>query len=154
MFLPHFKQSIYRKGGQLGLKKKYDTAFTVKIRYLAALAFVFESEVVQVFEDLLEYFEVVWIGRPGRSQSLEQFFLRKVFQLKDCSLWVNSICCCIVIETLMQHSGLISCFYSISGAKIVKSKKIKARGLNQEDLIEFTSANWVTKSILTGAQKG
>lgn len=80
----HFKQAIYRKVGQLGLKKKYDTdsKFSAQIRHLAALAYVPEYDVVTVFEEiiekniipsdaegLLDYFEDVWIGRPGRNQT-------------------------------------------------------------------------------------
>lgn len=80
----HFKQSIYRKVQELGLKKRYDTdsVFSSRIRYLAALAFVPEAEVANAFEELiskqiipdvaeglLDYFEDVWIGRPDRQNS-------------------------------------------------------------------------------------
>lgn len=77
----HLSQCIFRSIQTNGLQKKYEESseFALKMRMLAALAFVPELSVVQYFEHLcdygnfpdaaqpvLDYFEDNWIGRPDR----------------------------------------------------------------------------------------
>lgn len=83
----HFKQAVYRKVQEKGLKIRYDTdsKFAQKIRLLCALAFLPAEKVVDVFEEMLEkqvipdeaqdivnYFEDVWVGRPDRRNKRRQ----------------------------------------------------------------------------------
>ena len=78
----HFCQAIYRKVQSLGLQNRYrdDDEFNLKIRMLAAVAFVPTTDVIRAFESLsenlpldapaqaiIDYFEDTYIGRlrPG-----------------------------------------------------------------------------------------
>ena len=77
----HFSQCIVRKIQACGLKQQYETdaEFALKLRMLCALAFVPVEGVVDAFEalcdnevfpfeaqDVVDYFEDTWIGRPDR----------------------------------------------------------------------------------------
>ena len=77
----HFCQCLYRKLCEFGLKSHYDTdaQFALNIRMLSALAFLPPNRVVEGFnmlidseiipheaENVLDYFEDTWIGRPDR----------------------------------------------------------------------------------------
>ena len=77
----HFSQSIFRSIQSNGLQQQYEnsTEFALKMRMLAAIAYVPVSEVVTTFESLcdsdeypeesqpvLDYVEDIWIGRPDR----------------------------------------------------------------------------------------
>ncbi|KAK9738629.1 hypothetical protein QE152_g9700 [Popillia japonica] len=79
----HFIQCILRAINSKGLKQRYETdvEFGLKLRMLPAAAFVPTESVVEVFETLCEnqifppeaqevvdYFEDTWIGRPHRRQ--------------------------------------------------------------------------------------
>jgi len=81
----HQTQCVWRKIQTIsGMVEKYktDSEFSLQVRYLSALAFVPENDVIDVFETLCEstyytdneevleplisYFEDTWIGRPNR----------------------------------------------------------------------------------------
>ncbi|KAK9717832.1 MULE transposase domain [Popillia japonica] len=79
----HFTQCILRDVKSKGLKQRQETdvEFALKLRMLPAVAFVPTESVVEVFETLSEneifppeaqevvdYFEDTWIGRPHRRQ--------------------------------------------------------------------------------------
>ena len=81
----HFCQCIYRKVCEYGLKLHYDTdiQFALNIRMLSVLAFLPPNKVVEGFdmlidyniipheaENVLDYFEDTWIGRPDRQGRL------------------------------------------------------------------------------------
>lgn len=76
----HFTQCIWRHIQSFGLKQRYenDADFALKMRMLAALAFVPQEDVQNAFEALcrdgifseemfpvVDYFEDTWIGRPN-----------------------------------------------------------------------------------------
>ena len=77
----HFSQCLFRSIQSNGLQQLYesDAAFALKMRMIAAIAFVLVADVVTSFEHLidntdfpeeaqsvLDYFEDTWIGRPNR----------------------------------------------------------------------------------------
>ena len=79
----HFSQCIFRSTQSHGLQKLYEEncEFALKMRMVAALAFVHPQSVVHYFDHLcdhvvfpleaqpvLNYFEDTWIGRPDRRQ--------------------------------------------------------------------------------------
>lgn len=79
----HFTQCIFRNIQNRGLKQRYETDanFALHMRMLSAIAFVPPASVVHVFETLvdndvfppeaqevIDYFEDTWIGRPNRRQ--------------------------------------------------------------------------------------
>lgn len=91
----HFSQSIFRHIIQIGLKTVYseDPMFALYLRYFAALAFLPINKVVNGFElivaekffeeddsnpynfqiqNLIEYFELTFIGRATRTQGRKQ----------------------------------------------------------------------------------
>lgn len=85
----HFSQCINRKIQSEGLKQRYETDadFALKMRLLAAIAFVPTADVVRAFEMLcdenilppeaqpvMDYFEDTWIGRPHRRRRRPPLF--------------------------------------------------------------------------------
>ena len=67
----HFRQSLYRKIGNLGLKERYNTDenFNLKIKMFAALAFVPPADVISLYENIVEeHF-------PDMDQPVQKFLL-------------------------------------------------------------------------------
>lgn len=79
----HFSQSIYRQIQRAGFQSRYENnaEFALKMKYLPALAFVPVDRVIESFEtlceerlfpseidDILDYFEKIWLGKKQRSR--------------------------------------------------------------------------------------
>jgi hypothetical protein len=92
----HFSQNLYRKIQEQGLQQRYqeDTDFAIKIRMVAALAFVPPNDVIAAFEELCEqilpdsqafvdYFEDTYIGRPQRRGRRAPMFRNEVWNMFD-----------------------------------------------------------------------
>jgi hypothetical protein len=86
----HVTQALWRHLQQMGLQKRYgeDAEFSLKVRVVAALAFLLPAEVIAVFEELQEddyweaalddyvaYFQATYLGRPyGRGRRRAPLF--------------------------------------------------------------------------------
>ena len=95
----HLLQCVYRKVQETGLQQRYqtDADFSLSVKIIPALAFCPLADVEEAFEtlpedvgedcqELLDYFEDTYIGRPGRRQRRDPGFTHGMWNMNERTL--------------------------------------------------------------------